>query len=321
MAAPPPTHRAHVDTPKYQESFSSPNADVVLRSSDNILYRIPSYTLRTTSGFFRTMFSLPQPCRPTVEGHERASCSTFEEVEEEIPTHEPSCTLTPLLLLLSGKSLPTPISQWSFDTLERVLTLAENWDALGPISIIRMAITAPSFLATDPLRVYVLSSHFDWTEERDCAARHTLQSDLLSSPPCILERLSSKDLMHLMRLRRARVETFQTLINDVHRFSAGNNDAYACARCSSSQLDNQTWKDFKQAMLVEIDKRPLGDTVSGYSVDGIGGDMASLGVMAWKEAEQCWAAKCQNADCGAANYDRLTTLKQIKQCVDELPWK
>lgn len=264
------------------------------------------------------MFTLPQsneqfPCA--------ASSSRVDE-EESIPTHEPSSTLTPLLLLLSGQDTETPISEWTFDAIETVLTLADNWDTQGPISIIRMTITAPCFLHSDPLRVYAIASQFEWEEEKHCAERYTLQYDLLmdESLTSTLERLSSKDVMRLLRTRKARVDRFLTLVNDMHRFSAGNNDAYDCGRCSNSKLDNQTWKDLKQMMLLEIERRPLGDTVSGYPVSGIGGD-TGLGVMSWKEAELCWAATCQNPDCGSANYDRLTTLKQVKQCVDELPWK
>ncbi len=53
--------RADESTPKYHPAFSFADADVILRSNQGTLYRVYSFTLRTTSGFFATMFSLPQP--------------------------------------------------------------------------------------------------------------------------------------------------------------------------------------------------------------------------------------------------------------------
>jgi hypothetical protein len=46
---------------EYDAAFVEKDANIVLRSSDGICYRIPSFTLRTTSGFFRSMMTLPQP--------------------------------------------------------------------------------------------------------------------------------------------------------------------------------------------------------------------------------------------------------------------
>lgn len=62
-------------------------------------------------------------------------------------------------------------------------------------------------------------------------------------------------------------------------------------------------------MFLEIDKRPLGDTL-GLVV----GETAE-----WPEAKACWEAKCRKDDCGGLNYDRVATLRQIRNCVDLLP--
>ena len=49
--------------PKYHPLFSF-DADVVLRSRDGVLFRVPSMTLKMTSSWFRTMFTLPQATPP-----------------------------------------------------------------------------------------------------------------------------------------------------------------------------------------------------------------------------------------------------------------
>jgi len=46
---------------KFHPDFRSFDGNVVLAAKDATMYfRIHSHTLRTTSGFFRTMYSLPQ---------------------------------------------------------------------------------------------------------------------------------------------------------------------------------------------------------------------------------------------------------------------
>ncbi|KAK0459855.1 uncharacterized protein EV420DRAFT_1268935 [Desarmillaria tabescens] len=297
--------------PKYHPSFSSPDADIVLSSSDNILYHVDACTLRTTCGLFGTMFSIPQPQTKYAGQEEDSKGAGCRREPEPIPTYEPAATLTPLLLLLFGLPLPKSIPSWSYDDIERILTLAENWDAQGPISFIRGALSCPRFVETDPLRLYAIAAHFGWEEEMRLAAKFTLRIDMFNlsdEQEEVLAKISSKDLLPLLHLRRKRTMTFRALINDTARFSAGNDDGYVCGRCGVTKLDNRTWREFREALTLEIDQRPLGDGQVG------------IGCMSWAVAERCWAARCQRAGCRAANYDRLTTLKEIKNCVDELPW-
>jgi hypothetical protein len=60
-------------------------------------------------------------------------------------------------------------------------------------------------------------------------------------------------------------------------------------------------------MFMEMDKRPLGDT------------LCSLEMEEWPEAVLCWAARCQKPGCGELNYNKLTTLRRIKESIDRLP--
>ncbi|KAK7024431.1 hypothetical protein VNI00_016282 [Paramarasmius palmivorus] len=47
--------------------FDAPSADVVLRTSDNIDFRVSRFILSLVSPFFRDMFTLPPPSQPTDE--------------------------------------------------------------------------------------------------------------------------------------------------------------------------------------------------------------------------------------------------------------
>ncbi|KAL0571447.1 hypothetical protein V5O48_010516 [Marasmius crinis-equi] len=311
----------------YHPSFTSSTADVTLSSSDGLHYRLPSYTLRTTSGLFNTLLSLPR-------GGDR-SCAIV------IPTNEPSDALTTFLFLLTGRGLPPSgvsesSSSSSFGAITRLVGLAEKWDAPGPLSYIRAGLTSAHLLRSDPLGVFQIACHFEWLPERHLAARHTLLIDLLTGELLhpesgsvddvaernqrTLQRLSSKDLMFLFRLRRLRRDKFREIITSTVHFAAGNSDNYFCSRCGVTRIDNRTWKAFRARLIAEIDQYPLGDTITGREVGGIGGT-PGLDARYWPEALHCWEAECTGDGCGGKNYGKEATLEQIRRCIDSLPFE
>lgn len=207
----------------YHPLFSNPDTDVVIRSLEGTLYRVHSYTLRTTSGLFETMFNLPQPqtLKRINVSHSSGSQGRNSDIAlEEIPLYESDLVVERILCMLCGQ----PVAKWeSFDEVERVLAVAEKWDTPGPIATIRSALTSPKFLAEDPLRLYALAKHFGWMEEAKLASTHTLTMCLHN--PCHaarLAQLSSKDLLPLLNLHRRRRDYFKELIDSPERFTAGN---------------------------------------------------------------------------------------------------
>jgi hypothetical protein len=80
-------------------------------------------------------------------------------------------------------------------------------------------------------------------------------------------------------------------------------------QCGLTELDNRTWEELKHAMFVEMDRRPLGDTIELAVGEGT----------EWPEAKACWAARCPMDGCGGLNYDRNSTMRQIRHCVECLP--
>lgn len=222
MAAPSyskaiPVHvAAPIRSQKYHPDFSLPDADIILRSLEGTLYRVHSYTLRTTSGLFYTMFNLPQPMK--IAEHDVRGSRGLRL--EEIPIYEPDFVLERILRLICG----LPVPPWeSYDVLECVLTVAEKWDTPGPITIIRAALTSPQFLDSDPLRLYAIATHFEWKEEAKIASKKTLKLDLHdASYAPMLEGLASKDLLSLLNLHRRRRDKFKELLDSPERFAAGN---------------------------------------------------------------------------------------------------
>ncbi|KAJ7862878.1 hypothetical protein B0H14DRAFT_2739542 [Mycena olivaceomarginata] len=255
----------------YHPAFSDPTADVVLQSLAGTMYRVHSFTLRNTSGFFRTMLSLPQP--------------NDTKVPYEIPR---------VLRMMCGLELP----RWtSFDEVEAVLELIEKWDTPGPLSVVRTAITAPLF-ADDPLRVYVLTTHFGWAEESAAVLPHTLKLQLLSgSHDDVLCRLSSRGLLSLISFHDRCKTRFRDALDGTDLFAAGNEEPRQCG--CGKRRDNFPWRALKAKLLSEFDRRPLGDHILV--------DMAG-----WPESALCWGAKCA---CGSSYYDQVSTVGNIKESI------
>ncbi|KAF8970912.1 hypothetical protein BDZ97DRAFT_1789320 [Flammula alnicola] len=278
----------------YHPQFSSPEADIVLISSEDTAYRVPYFTLRNTCGFFRNLLSSYTPHLGQTAGGDKLQ--PVEVVEKDK-------VLTKVLCMICG--LHT--ENWeSISEVDDALSLVQKWDAPGPLSIIRCAITAPMFLA-DPVRLYAITTRFGWDEEARVASTQTLTLNLYDEDiRSDLERVSSRPLMALFRLHRGRRDEFKRLVDCEGRFAAGNSARLLCLGCGEG-MSNHTWRELKARMFMEMDRRPLGDTLCGLEMEE------------WPEAIACWEAKCQKTDCGRLNYNKLSTLRDIKDCVDRLP--
>ncbi|KAJ7688163.1 hypothetical protein B0H17DRAFT_984352 [Mycena rosella] len=262
--------------------FADNSVDVVLQSTEGTLYRVHSFTLRNTSGFFRTMLSLPQP--------------PDAKVPQEIPVGEKDAVMERVLRMMCGLEIP----RWaSFDEVEATLDLIEKWDTPGPLSIVRTAITSPLF-AAEPLRVYVLTSHFGWTEEAAAVLRETLKLELLGGEhDGVLCRLSSRSLLSLVAFHDRCKARFREALDGTDLFAAGNEEPRECG--CGKRRDNYPWRILKAKLLSEFNKRPLGDQILV--------DMAG-----WPESAACWRAKCH---CGNLYYDQVSTVGNIQESIKD----
>ncbi|KAH9940476.1 uncharacterized protein BXZ73DRAFT_88708 [Epithele typhae] len=279
---------------EYHELFSSTDGDVVLGSKDGVLFRVHSFTLKTTSGWFRAMYSLPQraltaPPSPT----------TSDSTTETIVVDEDAATLEGLLRIVSG--LPIPRLD-SYDVIEPLLHAAEKYDMGGPMSVVRALITTPPLL-TDPLRLYTLACRYGWEDEALMASRATLQLNLHAPEHRpTLQKLGTDAVLALFALHRTRRETLRRRLDDPP-FVSDTGDT-SCSNCGSL-VDYHTWRELKYVIIMEMDARPQGDTVLGH------------GLLEWPAARACWAAKCVN--CDRVLYDKTLTMRVIRECIEALP--
>ncbi|KAK1226585.1 hypothetical protein PQX77_010425 [Marasmius sp. AFHP31] len=280
---------------KYHTKFSSLEADTVLRSNDDTLYRVPSFVLRSTSAFFNSLLSLPT--------NDVSKYQHDNDAAHPIPIPHPDRTVAPVLSMLCGLEIP---SWTSFDEVEEILGLAEDWEAPGPLSVIRSSVTAPMFLA-EPLRLYAVASHFGWDEEIKLSSTCTLDLDLFAEEnQPMLHRLPPKSLLALMKLHRSRRDTLKAYLDDPDTFHAGNLTTRMCDKCFQ-EVDNAPWRELKARIFLELDQHPKGDAVGGWQMEE------------WPETLACWNARCRKPGCGHLLYGKADTLNHLRACMKRLP--
>ncbi|TFY63387.1 hypothetical protein EVG20_g6331, partial [Dentipellis fragilis] len=275
------------------------DADVVLGSKDGVLFRVPSTTLRMTSSWFRTMFTLPQTLPPTPPANLSAP-----DAPDVINLDEDSRTLEHLFRMICGLTIPE-LDSW--DTVEPLLYAAEKYDMPGPQSIVRALLRTKPFLDA-PLRLYAAACRYEWDAEARLAATLTLSLDLHAAEyRGALLKLKTPALLALYDLHHERRELFRARLSQPPFLTDMQmTDSYArCTRCGEP-VDYVAWRELKYVMVLEIDRRPVGDTIRE-------------GLDEWPAARACWAAKCKKPVCGSAVYDKPSTTRAIKEALESLP--
>ncbi|KAF8320527.1 uncharacterized protein EI90DRAFT_2939226 [Cantharellus anzutake] len=272
----------------FNEHFKDPHDDVVLRSKENIHFRVHSIILRNTSSFFRTMFSLPQ------------TGSSSSEAEHCLHLDEEDWVIEAALRMCCG--MPIQIEHLrSFDTIEPLLHFCDKYGMNGPISIMQAAISSPE-LISDPIRLYKLACQFSWEAEMQLSARLALRFDF--THPDIISQLSGidfADFARLLGLVRRRKDIFESRLNNPDDFN-GSNPHYACRICGTI-VNDPTWRILRMVLIRELEKCPLGDTIRGEEF------------LLWPETVACMSA----THCSRALYHSESTRKHILELLDALP--
>lgn len=264
-----------------RNEFDACDADVILRSSDDIDFRVYRCILSEASPFFKDLFTLPQP----------------PQKETDIPiidvSEEAAILGTLLRLIYPGMD---PVLD-SLDVVSAALAVAMKYEAVRAIETLRRHLVSPSYLQESPLRIYAIACRFDLDEEARIASRFTLRTNILDAELSDdLKHITAYSYHRLLNLHRRRAQaalgTLQ-LETDVK-----------CMQCSASHYGAlcppRWWSDFERRARDELAIRPTSEVI--FSMEFLS-KSANTG--------------CQR--CPGSIFDSYAFLQRLRKKIDELP--
>ncbi|TCD63992.1 NADH-cytochrome b5 reductase [Steccherinum ochraceum] len=279
---------------KVHPEFADDTADIILASSDNIHFRVHSVILKVSSGWFRTLFTLPQSGGAEDDG------GSESRPKEIIPMNEPASTLEVVLSMVCGKEIPVARLQ-SIDFIEELLQVAEKYDMPGAASIVRLSVSL-SLVKTHPIRVYGIACRWGWTDVARTASAHTVHLDLLARQNVLeLRHVSSVDLTRLMLLHRRRRDEFRAKLDSTEMFYA-NVVPGKCTGCNAD-ISHYRWHALKYAWTVLLEEKPM--------------VVAQKDLLEKPELLEVLDTKCPR--CHKTLYNAESTLQNLRHILEELP--
>lgn len=181
--------------------FTSPEADLVLVSSEGQAFRVFSRFLIETSGVFRDLLDMP----------------TGPNANECIMTvSETSRTLDLLLQYIYPMAHPVLTS---LNDIQAVLLAADKYDVGFVTDDLRSKLVGPAVLSASPIRAYAVACRLGFREEALQAAKRTFSFDFAEKD---LEGdrevgLSTHDAFALFRFQRRRVDAVINVLLAAHK--------------------------------------------------------------------------------------------------------
>jgi BTB/POZ domain len=254
--------------------FDHPNADVILRSSDNkpVDFYVFKLLLTLASPFFELVFSLPQP--PV----------TQDNAEHDIPVikmAEDKDTLKLVLRFCLPISMVEPPRLSSLHELQMVLKAAMKLEMEGIQRHVRKELVEPRFIESQPLRVFAIAYHYGWSVEARRAARFTLRHPGDTSFIDELELITAATYYRLQEYHKECGEIAASRVMLLARSPALDDDWVwiTCLTCNRAgnyswwRKDNTSspgvrkwWLDWMDSLARELRRLPWGETVKKWDL-------------------------------------------------------
>ncbi|KAJ3544091.1 hypothetical protein NM688_g5780 [Phlebia brevispora] len=174
--------------------FDDPDADLVLRTSDNTTFHIHSLFMRKASPVFRDMISVPQPSIAGAEAAEYVDGKPLVRVTEDKKTMD--------AFLHCCYPVARPVIDIS--QLAAVYAAGDKYDVDAVKNHVLSELSRYTLQPRHSLGAYVLACHFGLPDEVKRAARQTLdvpKEDILFSSILELRLIPASSLTHLLRYR------------------------------------------------------------------------------------------------------------------------
>ncbi|KAG6333847.1 hypothetical protein ID866_5245 [Astraeus odoratus] len=259
--------------------FDHPQADIILRSSDNVDFRVFKLFLSLASPFFQTLFELPQPTNSN-------QTSNDVEMKDGLPVisvSEGSNTLDLLLRFCYPCTLAEDPALDNFNEAYDVLEAANKYSLEVIAKIVCRSLFVPKILESSSLSCFAVARRADLHELCALAARHTLREPLVPAWFEEISMITSSDLLALLIYHQKCAGTVRVLQsnlswikNHYQQYNAvpwmfglqtNGYSGCGCGRSSSSkyELFGQKaalwWEDFLDKTFTALSDKPCAETI------------------------------------------------------------
>lgn len=249
--------------------FNHPKADVILRSSDNVDFRVFRLFLSLSSSFFETLFDLPQP------SEENLTDTEIKDGLPVIPISEDNRTLDTLLRFCYPCTLTKNPSLNHFTEAIKVLEAAQKYSLDEVESTVRMALFKPAILEVNPLRCFAIARRARLREETILSARYSLRTSLVPDWFEEIGMITSTDILALWAYHQKCGKAVQTLKLS-YSWIEGHYQSRAaapwifgihcnCPKSNTRRMFSQNhlvwWEEFMEATFQTLKEKPCAQTV------------------------------------------------------------
>ena len=211
--------------------FDHAKADIILRSSDNVDFRVFRLFLSLASPFFETLFDIPQP----------AEADANQELRDGLPVvsvAEDSKTLDALLRFCYPCTLADDPKLEVLQDAVDILEAARKYSLDAIESKARQAIANPKILEAEPLRCFVIAHRGRLREETLLAAKYTLTQPLIPSWFQEIELLTTTDLLSLLTYHKKCGDAVYALRLNLSWITSHYGSSEACSWLSAQYRDH-----------------------------------------------------------------------------------
>jgi hypothetical protein len=251
--------------------FNDPKADIVLRSSDNVDFRMHKVDLCRASPVFETMFSFPQPAsaKPleadtTQESNEQPSVLPVAESEEQLPVVQLAEAANVLTVVLQYCAPGPPPTLHSLDIVVSTLEAARKYDITWAFRAAQEELERHTDSELKAVRVYAVACLYGLKPEATKAAFRCLRMPLYAIVYTHMkewEVLSAEAFRRLVKYRQACQHAAIESIEDYHwvrklpkrpweRDCCGVRVVYCGTKVQ------KWWKGYMETILRELESRP-----------------------------------------------------------------
>ncbi|KDQ56627.1 hypothetical protein JAAARDRAFT_101434, partial [Jaapia argillacea MUCL 33604] len=260
--------------------FDDSDADIILRSSDNVDFRVHKLILKLHSAFFKTMFGLPQP--PPVSQVLTLDRSTSRAIPSDHKDGLPLLRVTETssclhkLLRFCYSHLDEPELQ-TLEDIRIVLDAALKYEMDTISKRMRHRLVDIRYLKSNPIGVFAIGCHYRLRHEAITAARYTLRYPMLQSPTKELGFITGLEFFHLLTYHKKCGELASGIAFSPNLdWLPANQASYVWFNCRSStcystkpirwrgQNEHPTswWTAYMDKVGQELRERPFGDVVT-----------------------------------------------------------